>query len=61
MPDWANLPATLTVDDSNGEVIISSFWKPSTEELALLNANSLIMLRVFGRDPPPVVLHIVEN
>lgn len=44
----------VTVDEQPAVV---SFWQPSTEELAILNAGGTIALWVFGRDMPPVALH----
>lgn len=33
---------------------LASFWKPSAQELAELNAGGTVMLTVFGQGMPPV-------
>lgn len=58
MPDCATLPATATID---GEaMIITSFWRPSPEELAALNNGGFAMLSVYGQHHPPVSLAVSE-
>lgn len=49
-----SLGATMTIDEAHGGVVISSFWKPSPEELALLNANGYVTLNVHGSTHPIV-------
>lgn len=53
--DEARNGACLTLHctrDGNGNLL--SFWKPSPEELAHLNANGHVVLSVAGQMPPPV-------
>lgn len=38
-----------------------SFWKPSPEELEVLNANGSIALFIHGQQMPPVWVDVVDN
>lgn len=40
---------------------LRSYWKPTPEELALLNANGSIELSILGHNHPPVALNVVSN
>lgn len=53
MPDCLDLPAMYT-EHGDGTVSWTSFWRPTPEELELLNANGHVMLVVHGRGHPPV-------
>lgn len=39
---------------------VASFWKPSAEELAMLNAGGLVWLQVLGGTMPPVMLDVLN-
>lgn len=54
MPDCQSLPATYLQGESGEFFGIASFWKPSHEELAKLNANGSVKLIVFSKGHPPV-------
>lgn len=43
---WDGLPAVV------------SYWTPTAEELAALNAGALVALSVVGHTMPPVALHV---
>jgi hypothetical protein len=55
-PEYFNLPA-IRLDSREGEVITR--WKPSAEELALLNDGGSLFLHVwtFGRSLQPINLY----
>lgn len=50
----AALAITRTVVD--GVPAVVSFWKPTAEDLALLNAGGSVALCVLGQSMPPVSL-----
>ncbi|SOY56849.1 hypothetical protein [Cupriavidus taiwanensis] len=50
------LPITRT--EVNGIPAVTSFWKPSPEELARLNAGGSVSLWVIGGTMPPVALEV---
>lgn len=50
------LPVTHTTADSIPAVV--SFWKPSPEELAALNAGEHVVLWVIGGGMPPVAIEV---
>jgi hypothetical protein len=52
MDDCIDLHVTR-VDEQSGKENFS-FWKPTPEELAMLNANGCVALSVFGSGHPPV-------
>lgn len=58
MPNCDNLPATMMVDENDGSVIIASFWQPTAEELAALNAGKPVTLFIFSKYHPPVALGV---
>lgn len=49
-PDCFDLPTTVEVKD--GHLEVTSCWKPSAEDLAVLNAGGCICLCVRGGQPP---------
>lgn len=50
------LPITRTVVD--GVAVVISYWKPTAEELALLNAGAPVALSIVGTSMPPVALDV---
>lgn len=57
--DQSELPCSaiaITDTEVNGQPVIMTFWKPSEEELALLNAGGLVSLSIIGEGMPPVAL-----
>jgi hypothetical protein len=54
MPNCDDLE-TLIVED-----VLISFWKPTEEELKLLNNGSSIELSVFGGGMPPVQVSVTD-
>lgn len=52
------LPVTLGPTDEGGWAGIMSYWKPTDEELAVLNAGGLVKLTVLGRQHPVVSLGV---
>lgn len=48
------LPITRT--ECEGQPAIISYWRPTVEELAALNAGACLALWVIGRSMPPVML-----
>lgn len=50
------LPITRTT--VNGVDAVVSYWKPSPEELAALNAGASVSLWVLGGTMPPVALEV---
>lgn len=53
------LPATRTT--VNGMRYIASFWEPTIEELALLNAGGQVILWVVGDGHPVVALEVEQK
>jgi hypothetical protein len=43
-----------------GFPFIQSYWKPTPEELALLNANGYVTLFVFSNQMPPVYIGVTS-
>jgi hypothetical protein len=56
--DCATITATMVLDDQQ-QPMIQTYWKPSPEELAQLNANGHVILCVFGSAHPMVWIHAV--
>lgn len=52
----AAIPITRT--QFNGMDAVVSYWRPSAEELAVLNAGGSIELAILGRTMPPVSLSV---
>lgn len=51
--EWCGkLPATMSTDAFG--TVITSFWKPTPEELALLNANGFVALSIHSNSHPIV-------
>lgn len=50
------LPITRT--EVEGSPVIVSFWRPTGEDLAALQAGGTVALWVFGRGMPPVSLGV---
>lgn len=50
------LPITRT--EVNGVPAVISYWRPSAEELAQLNAGGAVVLWVIGDTMPPVALEV---
>lgn len=40
---------------------VCSFWKPTQQELALLNANGCVRFLVVGVNHPPIAVDVVES
>ena len=53
------LPVRKHVED--GFACISSFWRPTPEELAALNAGGVVMLTVLGNGISPTRLQVVQS
>lgn len=45
---------------SDGAPCVQSFWKPTPEELALLNAGEPVIFTAWGTTHPPVILEVME-
>lgn len=52
------LPVTVTLADTG--YVLSSYWRPSAEELQALNAGKALRLDVFGRQHPAVFVGVEE-
>ena len=50
------LPVTRT--ELDGMPAVVSFWTPTPEELATLNAGGAVQLWIFGHTMPPVALAV---
>lgn len=53
------MPATMWVGD-DGSVTVASFWRPTTEELSILNDGGSVVLYVSGTMHPPVAIGAVH-
>jgi len=58
MQNCDTMPATMTTEP---EVIIASFWRPTEEELQVLNAGGSVVLHIFGTAHPPVALGVTPH
>lgn len=59
--DQGELPCgalPITRAECNGIPVVGSYWMPSAEELALLNAGHPLALWVVGRTMPPVSVEV---
>ena len=59
--DQSELPCgAIAVTDviADGVPCVLTFWRPSAEELAQLNAGGLISLSIVGRTMPPAALGV---
>ena len=52
-PGCGDLPAHREIEDE--KLYITSCWKPSEEELAVLNAGGCVCLHVVGGQPPVAI------
>lgn len=59
--DDLNIQRAHTMYGDRPVKCVVSFWKPTSEELALLNANGCIQLCVIGTTHPPLCLDVIEN
>lgn len=48
----------ITRTEFEGKPAMVSFWRPTAEELALLNQGALVSLWVFGASHPPVAVAV---
>lgn len=51
-PGCDNLPALRGKDERAGQDTVTSVWKPSEEDLAVLNNGRCVCLAVVGGQPP---------
>lgn len=56
--ECAGLAVRMAFIDTSAGVCLQSFWKPSLEELAALNAGAHVRLTVHGLGHPPVWLDV---
>lgn len=52
------LPITRVVFEETGSPGVVSYWLPTPDELALLNAGAAMRLTVWGRTHPPLALGV---
>lgn len=50
--DCGDLPTMVENDPDTGLPVITSVWKPSDEDLRILNEGGCICLSLFGSQPP---------
>lgn len=62
-PGCGDLPV-LRQEEVGGQISVTSVWKPSEEDLKVLNTGGCICLSVLGGQPPVLMLvqhvHITE-
>ena len=51
-PGCDDLPALQTKDDTTGRETVTSVWKPTPEELEILNNGGCVCLSILGGQPP---------
>lgn len=51
------LPIRAEIDD-RGMPLMSSFWRPSKEDLIMLNNGAHVCLRIVGNSHPPVAVYV---
>lgn len=60
--DQADLPCgAIAITDvvlDGGQPAVMTFWRPSADELATLNAGGLVSLAIFGKTMPPVSIQV---
>ncbi len=61
MPTCETLPATMMIDEETTQVTIASFWRPTPEELKLLNDGGSVVLYIFGTFHPPVAIGVIDT
>ncbi|MRW88853.1 hypothetical protein GJ699_02525 [Duganella sp. FT80W] len=57
----AELPCealAITRSEYAGMPVVKSYWRPSAEELAILNAGGSVELAVLGHTMPPVMVSV---
>jgi hypothetical protein len=57
----AELPCdalAITRSEYGGMLVVKSYWRPSAEELAVLNAGGSVELAVLGHTMAPVMLSV---
>jgi len=60
--DIGDLRVERTKDLCSGASVVRSFWRPSSEELQLLNDGGLVELDILGMEPiPPVALNVIPD
>jgi len=59
MGECASLPVMI-IDHDNGQRFIISAWRPSKEDLEVLNSGGLLYLQVYG-SMPPVALYTING
>lgn len=42
-------------DEPSGRTVFASAWRPTAEELAALNAGGVVVVEVFGGQPPIMI------
>lgn len=55
--DCSALPITRTYDEAGREVV-ASYWKPSPEEIEAIVAGRPVVLIVWGRTHPPLIVAV---
>lgn len=58
-PTCRPLPIMRSVD-ADGLHLVASYWKPTPEELATLQASGVVQLVAWGRTHPPIYITTVE-
>lgn len=59
--DQEELPCSalpITEGNYDGHPVITSFWRPSPEDLVALNEGKLLQLNVMSNVMPPVSIHV---
>lgn len=51
-PGCYDLPTMQSEDEASGRMTVTSAWKPSEEDLEILNAGGCVCLSVIGGQPP---------
>ena len=56
--DTACAPLAIKHTEVNGLPSLTSYWRPTLEELALLGAGAHVKFTLVGRGMPPVMIEI---
>ena len=56
--DQSYLPLHIRRLDLDGTPCMESLWRPTADELALLNAGAVVSLKMLGTAHPPVKLEV---
>lgn len=56
--DECSALAVTRVQYKDGSIALRSYWKPSREELALLNKGFNVCLEILSESHPPVILSV---